>query len=187
MAYYVLKYIIVSISLIMVSPHLALNSSGPIFKGVGNMNADLVPTNQPVNYTLTQSVDVYDNDGVDTVIACHKNQSTTIWHNATMIWVRHIDEGEHADFEQYSVNLANFTMDRDKWLVIWNIRFFANDTLGNWAESATMNYSIRYFYEENGSYTDVYQFPILETSILLVLGIFGISSLVMIIRRQSIH
>lgn len=176
------KYMTIFISLMMVSPTILSDSSGPVFRGVGNMYADLVPTNQPVNCSFAPSVVVQDNDGVDSVIACYKNQSTTTWLNSTMVWVRHIDEGEDAGFEQYAANLANFTMDRNHWLVIWNIRYYANDTFDNWVESATMNYSFRYFYEENNSYTS-YQFPLVETVILLALGIFGLLALVIIIRK----
>ena len=173
------RFTIIFISLLVVSAFTL--SDAPVFMGVMNFYADLVPTSQPVNCTLNTFAFVYDEDGVDTVIASYKNRSTTIWRNATMTWMRHIDEGEEAGFELYSANLTTFTMDRNHSAVIWNIKFFANDTLGNWAESNTVNYSINYLYDWN-TYTQ-YQFPVVETILLLTLGISGLLAMIVIIRK----
>lgn len=138
-------------------------SSGPVFEGIGNLFVDLIPTNQPINLTFTPSVYVFDSDGVDTVIACYRNQSpiwingnlsykTSIWKNASLNWIRHIDDGIYEGYEYYGAYVSNYILDRNHGLVIWNMIFFANDTLGNWNRSIMSNISVCYWYKSETQY-----------------------------------
>lgn len=130
-----------------ISAYALSDSSGPIFDGVAGYFADLVPTDQPVNWSMNAQVFVYDPDGVDSVIACHKNHTVTSWSNTTMRFTGQNQKG----FDIYRTNLGNYTLDREHTSALWSVKYYANDSLGNWNVSGIANYSIAYFYSESSS------------------------------------
>ncbi len=105
---------------------------GPAFQFAMPEFADLVPSTGVMNLSLNLAVRVSDPDGVDTVIGGYKNSSESTWRNVTL----------HHDSDAYWLGHAtNYTLDEYGW-VIWDIRFYANDSLGNWNASAITFFSV---------------------------------------------
>jgi hypothetical protein len=66
------------------------------------------------------------------VIGGYKNRSESTWRNVTL----------HHDSDAYWLGHAtNYTLDEHGW-VIWDIRFYANDSLGNWNASDITFFSV---------------------------------------------
>jgi hypothetical protein len=115
---------------------LPCDLEGPTFQFSMPEFADLVPGTGAVNLSLNLDVRVSDPDGVDTVIGGYKNRSESIWRNVTL----HHDPDAYWP-DQYSGHAINYTLDERGW-VIWDIRFYANDSLGNWNASDITFFSI---------------------------------------------
>jgi hypothetical protein len=112
--------------------HTPTESEGPTFTFEMPNFADLIPGTEPVNLSLNLAVTVTDPDGVDTVIGSYSNRSDPIWRNVTL----------HQDLISgtsgyYIGHACNFTLDDEHSGVIWDIKFYANDTLGHWNVSET--------------------------------------------------
>ncbi len=108
---------------------------------------------------------VYDPDGVDSVIACHKNHTVTSWSNTTMRFTGQNQKG----FDIYRANLGNYTLDRDHASALWSVKYYANDSRGNWNVSGIANYSIAYFYSESSPLDIVLPVVILVTVVLVLI------------------
>ncbi|MHA2191157.1 MAG: hypothetical protein ACXAAP_13075 [Candidatus Thorarchaeota archaeon] len=104
------------------------DSTGPEFLLIGARFADLVPSNDPVNVTLGLSVVVRDPDGIDTVVGRYKNRSESIWKRVIMDLYG--DAGNNTYL--YFAKPLNFTLDKGHRLELWDVKYYANDTLGNW-------------------------------------------------------
>lgn len=96
------------------------------------MFADLVPSSAPVEITLDLSVVVRDEDGIDTVIGSYRKDNDTIWTNVTMSFSHELREQRY----RYSAEPLNFTLDADNRIMVWDVVYYASDTLGNWNKSA---------------------------------------------------
>ncbi len=107
-------------------------SSPPQFYEVGHEFADLLPSSVPVEIPLDLYVVVRDEDGIDTVIGSYKKDNDTIWTNATMSVSSELTEQRYS----YSARPLNFTLDADNRLMVWDVVYYASDTLGNWNKSA---------------------------------------------------
>jgi len=106
-------------------------STPPQFDEVGHMFADLIPSSVPVELTLRISVVVRDEDGIDTVIGSYKKDNDTIWTNTTMSFYAELPEQRYL----YSASPLNFTLDADNRIMVWDVVYYASDTLGNWNKS----------------------------------------------------
>lgn len=115
---------------------LPCDLEGPAFQFSMPENADLVPGTGAVNLSLDLAVRVSDPDGVDTVIGGYKNRSESTWRNVTL---HHGPDAYWPD--EYIGHAINFTLDEHGW-VTWDIRFYANDSLGNWNASDITFFSI---------------------------------------------
>ena len=104
----------------------------PQFDEVGHMFYDSAPSSVPLEFTLGLSVVVRDEDGIDTVIGSYKKDNDTIWTNTTMSFYAELPEQRHL----YSAEPLNFTLDADNRLMLWDVVYYASDTLGNWNKSA---------------------------------------------------
>ncbi|MBS3795875.1 MAG: hypothetical protein KGY80_13305 [Candidatus Thorarchaeota archaeon] len=113
------------------------NAEGPVFYGVGNLYSDTTCLEHPINVTLDLFVDVFDPDGIDAVIGSYRNSSGGQWSNITMTFTSH-HEAPLSDF--YTADGPNFTLDPEHSLIVWDIKYYANDTLGNWNVSQTVQY-----------------------------------------------
>ena len=109
---------------------LPCDLEGPVFQFVMPEFADLIPGTGAVNLSLNLAVRVSDPDGVDTVIGGYKNRSESTWRNVTL----HHDPDAYWP-DQYLGHAIDFTLDDEHSAVIWDIRFYANDSLGNWNAS----------------------------------------------------
>jgi hypothetical protein len=117
--------------------HTLTESEGPTFTFEMPNFADLTPGTGPVNLSLTLAVTVTDPDGVDTVLGSYSNRSESIWRNVTL---HHDLTSVTSDF--YKGHACNFTLDDEHSGVIWDIKFYANDTLGHWNVSETTFLSV---------------------------------------------
>ena len=139
-------------------------SSGPSFDltlmpGFG----DLVPGTEPVNLTLELRVGVTDPDGVSSVIGSYKNNSSSEWNNITM--KQDTSTGDPDDFVAWPIN---YTMNEPSFVVIWDIKFYANDSLDNWNISNVHQISIC---RQGSTYTTT-DFPI--APLIMAAGLMGI-------------
>ncbi len=115
---------------------LPCDLEGPAFQFAMPEFADLVPGTGVVNLSLNLAVSVSDPDGVDTVIGSYKNRSKSTWRNVTL---RNDPDAYYHDL--YIGHAINYTLDVHGG-VIWDIRFYANDSLGNWNASDITFFSI---------------------------------------------
>ena len=106
-------------------------TSGPSFDLTAMPGfVDLIPGSEPVTLTLELRVGVTDPDGVSVVIGSYENESSSEWTNVTML--KDLSSGNPND---YVAEPLNYTMVGTNWLVIWDMIFYANDSLGNWNTS----------------------------------------------------
>lgn len=106
-------------------------TSGPSFDLTSMPGfADLVPGSEPVTLTLELRVRVTDPDGVSVVIGSYKNESSSEWTNVTML-----EDLSLGNPDDYVAKPLNYTMVGTNWVVIWDVIFYANDSLGNWNTS----------------------------------------------------
>ena len=117
-------------------PRLA-DSEGPTFTFTMPNFADLIPSKEPISLSLELAVRVTDPDGVDTVIGSYSNRSESLWQNITL----HQDWASGKS-DYYKGHACDFTLDETHNGVIWDIKFYANDTLGNWNVSETTFLSV---------------------------------------------
>jgi len=115
---------------------LPCDLEGPAFQFSMPEFADLVPGTEAVNLSLNLDVRVNDPDGVDTVIGGYKNRSESTWRNVTL---HHDPDAYWPDL--YLGHATNYTLDEHGG-VIWDIRFYANDSLDNWNASDITFFSI---------------------------------------------
>ncbi len=113
-------------------------SSGPFFDlTLMPEFADLVPSIEPVNLTLELRVGVTDPEGLSLVIGSYKNNSNSEWTNVSMSY-----DAISSDPDDYVAWPLNYTMSEPSFLVIWDIKFYANDSLNNWNTSSIHQMSI---------------------------------------------
>jgi hypothetical protein len=111
--------------------HIIADSTGPTFAVIdGNTSTTFPPGADPVNFTLGLEVEVTDPDGVDMVIGSHRLDSEAAWHNTTLAYTPTTD---HPDL--YSAFVMNNTLGPEHWNMMWYFKFYANDSLGNWAST----------------------------------------------------
>ena len=120
----------------------------------------------PVEITLGLSVVVRDEDGIDTVIGSYEKDNDTIWTNTTMSVSAELTEQRYS----YSARPLNFTLDADNRLMVWDLVYYASDTLGNWNKSAQGSVSYCFFPADEAS-----------TPIAVVIGVAIVSLIVVIV------
>jgi len=113
-------------------------SSGPSFDLTFMPGfADLVPGAEPVTLTLELRVGVTDPDGVSTVIGSYKNNSSSTWTNVSMY------QDTTTSFpDDYVAWPLNYTVNEPHFVVIWDIEFYANDSLNTWSMSNVHRLSV---------------------------------------------
>jgi len=141
-------------------------STPPQFYEVGERFADLLPSSVPVEITLHLSVVVRDEDGIDTVIGSYKKDNDTIWTNTTMSFYAELTEQRYL----YSARPLNFTLDADNRIMVWDVVYYASDTLGNWNKSAQGLLSYCFFPADEAS-----------TPIAVVIGVAIVCVIVVIV------
>jgi len=120
-----------------VEPFIICDTSGPDFDlSLLPDFVDLIPGSEPVIFYLELRVGVSDPDNVDTVIGSYSNSSED-WVNITLNY----DESTGTP-NDYAAQALNYTIPGGTSLTIWNIIFFANDSLGNWNVSQIKTMSV---------------------------------------------
>ncbi len=116
---------------------------------------------------------VRDEDGFDTVIGSYKKDNDTIWTNVTMSFSAELREQRY----RYSARPLNFTLDADNRIMVWDVVYYASDTLGNWNKSAQGSISYCFFPADDNS-----------TPIIAVIGvaIVFIVVVIVIIRKRGL-
>jgi hypothetical protein len=117
---------------------------------------------------------VRDPDGIDTVIGSYKNRSESIWKNVTMEVYGDIGNNTFL----YSAKPLNFTLDNEHRLEVWYVKYYANDTLGNWNVSELV--SISKYLLPSGSQPDY------SIVIVVAIGIVIIMAGVVYMKRRSV-
>lgn len=91
-----------------------------------------------VSVSVNLKVDVSDEDLPHTVLAEYKNVSATSWTEVRLRTEQILD----AYTFRMSVHLFDYVLDVDNTFAAWDIRIFANDSSGNWAQSDEFRISI---------------------------------------------
>ncbi len=113
------------------------DDSGPVFDLTRLPDfVDLIPGSEPVIFSFELRVGVSDPDNVDTVIGSYSNNSEN-WVNITLNY----DESTSYP-DDYAAHALNYTILGGYSVTIWNMRFFANDSLGNWNVSQIKTVSV---------------------------------------------
>jgi len=94
---------------------------------------------------------VRDEDGIDTVIGSYKKDNDTIWKNTTMSFYAELREQRYL----YSARPLNFTLDADNRLMVWDVVYYASDTLGNRNKSAQGSISYCFFPADDDDYAPI--------------------------------
>ncbi len=113
------------------------DDSGPVFDLTYLPDfVDFIPGPDPIDYRLTLRVGVNDPDNVDTVIGSYSNSSEN-WVNITLDY----DDSTNST-DDYSAQALNYTVPGGFSLTVWHIRYYANDSLGNWNVSQLKTMSV---------------------------------------------
>lgn len=150
------------------------DDQGPEFRNLGNFYADFLgnDTNE-VLARLHLIVSVHDADGIDTVIGSYKDINGTTWSNVTLPLTKIYDDG----WRSYSGRGENVTLTSEMRLKIWNVKYYANDSLGNWNVTDVQRYSYYLF---------VWQEPPPNPLFVIgsVIGIVGICIVTVVVWRK---
>ena len=158
-------------------------TSGPSFDLTSMPDfVDLIPGSEPVTLTLELRVEVTDPDGVSVVIGSYKNESSSEWTNVTML--EDLSSGIPDD---YVAEPLNYTMVGTNWLVIWDVIFYANDSLGNWNTSDLHKMSVcRQGYSTTPNSTiDITAIPVVALAAALIVIITSLLYMIHRHRRRS--
>jgi len=136
---------------------------------------DLVPGSEPVTLTLELRVGVTDPDGVSAVIGSYKNESSSEWTNVTML--EDLSSGSPDD---YVAEPLNYTMVGTNWIVVWDVIFYANDSLGNWNTSDMHKMSVC-----RQGYISAHTVVALAAALVLVVGTTSLLYMIHRHRRRS--
>ena len=132
----------------------------------------------PVEITLGLSVVVRDEDGIDTVIGSYEKDNDTIWTNTTMSVSAELTEQRYS----YSARPLNFTLDADNRLMVWDLVYYASDTLGNWNKSAQGSISYCFFTADDDSILLAF-----GSAFVPVVAIVGIIVVVIVVIRKRYY
>ena len=148
----------------------------PQFDEVGKRFVDSVPSSVPLEFTLDLYVVVRDEDGIDTVIGSYKKDNDTIWTNTTMALYAELTEQRYL----YSAEPLNFTLDADNRLMLWDVVYYASDTLGNWNKSEQGSISYCFFPADDDSILPTFG----PASMLGVAIVYVIVVAIVVIRKR---
>lgn len=162
--------IIIGVWLLLSQPSMtvcavqATSSDGPVFSDYDDFYADFVNESGCVWFHVT----VIDPDGIAQVIGSTKNSSEALWHNITLT-VSESQIDRYYGYYPVTLPLAGS--------VIYEVKYYAVDLLGYW------NASENTLHHLNNLGMTTSDAPFLLT-IAGVLGIIGIASLVIVLKRR---
>lgn len=134
---------------------LSQGSEGPVFVDVEGIIVDTTIRTEPTPFVFVLHlwVLVWDPNGIDTALGSYKDNSDSIWTNVTMTYVdtETINDSQYSPVYYYQVNATTFSLDPNHSGKVWNVKFYARDTIGIWAVSRTVNYSYCAWYDLRNS------------------------------------
>ncbi len=113
------------------------DDKGPDFRGVGDTYADALQNSDVTHITLSFYVTVYDSDGISSVIGSYNEQNGTEWSNCTLDLYHVYESG----WRSYVGNGTNFTLTAEYRIKIWDVKYYACDSMGNWNATDVVKYS----------------------------------------------
>lgn len=93
---------------------------------------DTIGTGEGDEYSLVLRASVNDSEGVAAVIGSYCNRSEGVWHNVTMSVNPEYESGIVYESEPVNYTLCNYNSG-----VVWDIRFYAQNSLGVWSMGNT--------------------------------------------------
>jgi hypothetical protein len=158
---------------------LAQQSSGPSFDLTRMPGfADLIPGAEPVTLTLELRVGVTDPDGVSTVIGSYKNNSSNTWTNVSMN-----QDATASNQDVYVARPFNYTMSEPSFVVVWDIKFYANDTLDNWNMSKMIQFSV--CRQGPANYTNVLAEFLVPVAVTIIVVVLILPIIYLLIQRRG--
>ncbi len=154
--------------------YLPSDDEGPEFKDLTDHFRDLLPDSEnSANTQLQLFAVIRDSDGIDTVIGSYKDINGTTWTNVTLTLSKVFDDG----WRSYAGDGENVTLTPEMRLKIWNVKYYANDSLGNWNVSDVVKSSY---------YLLVWQEPPPNLLFVIgsVVGIIGICVVALVVWRK---
>ena len=156
--------------------YIPSDDQGPEFKDLADHFRDLLPASEKENYANTQLqlfVPVRNSDGIDTVIGSYKDINGTTWTNVMLTLSAELENG----WKSYAGGGENVTLTPEMRLKIWNVKYYANDTLGNWNVSDVVKSSYNFLPRQE---------PSISPLILIgsVIGMIGICVVALVVWRK---
>jgi hypothetical protein len=162
------------------------DSEGPIFVNLSGLIADTTPRTEPVpfSFVLELSVLIWDPNGMDMAIGSYKNSTDSTWANVTMTYMGNytLNNSEYTEVYHYHANATTFLLDPDHRLKVWNVKYYARNTLGRWNVSDTVNYSYCALYDIHSSTVNDTALPAAVGGALAVFVVLALS--VSYVRRR---
>jgi hypothetical protein len=135
-----------------------------------------------VHGTLELFVYVWDEADVDLAIGCFKRSNETQWSNVSMTFVGYSQHDSNLHF--FDANATECTLSPSHPLEVWNIRFYAHDSLDRWNVSDVINGSINALYDldptDTGSESPD---PVIIT--VAAITVVVVIAIIVIVRRRS--
>ncbi len=153
----------VLVSLLFVAPPIATNakafacsnSEGPIFVDLSGLIVDTTADTRPLpwSFVLELSVWIGDSNGMNLTIGSYKDNADPTWTNVTMTYMGTwaVNNSKYTEVYSYYANATTFVLDPDHRLKVWNVEYYAQDSLGRWSISDTVNYSYCALYRTQSS------------------------------------
>ena len=124
----------------------------------------------PISHLLNFTITVSDDDGIDKIIASYKHRIHTIWTNITMQKQQITNTTVISTLSlDFAVNMEVFSSYEDGDNIDVDLRFYANDTEGNWGEVQTyVHLGMKHVLSENTESNSNYILPIIFGCIVMI-------------------
>ena len=151
------------------------DSDGPTIIPEMPQYIDVVGSGEKDTYWLVLRANVTDPDGIETVIGSYCNRSEGKWYNITMQ-----PDPDHESGDIYKIVARNYTLTNRNSGVIWDIKFYACDSLGHWSTNQTFQ-SVNRLWRSEPTGLEPVELTIGITTALLVLAVV----IIVIARRMG--
>lgn len=140
---------------------------GPSFGDVDNSFADALQESDVTYLTLELYVMVYD-DGISSVIGRYKEQNEMDWINCTLD-LSHVFE---TGWRSYVGNGTEFVLTTEYRTRIWDVKYYACDSMGNWNVTDVVKYSYNLLLSQENPFESIAFYGAL--AIIVIISIIGI-------------
>ena len=153
----------------LITPFTLSDEKGPEFRDVTDVFIDAIPESDINHFTLELYVLVFDVDGISTVIGSYREQNETEWNNSTLT-LNHVFE---TDWQSYIGNATDFTLSREYPTRVWEVRYYACDSMGNWNSTDIVQYSYNLLPPQNNPIGSIAVYGVLF--LIIMASIVGIA------------